>query len=396
MKETIKKRKRKKGFSRVLSVFLAMVLCLSTVLGMPGLSLQVKAEDDADTVRFDITGPAFLKVGQAGLSKEAFTLKSTIRSGTEYTDQIYSLTGNVTKATITGDEVRYDAKIFIDMNYTLADTKVYYNGCYVQTLEKNGYVSSGLTITLSFNCKVDITSYDETTVLQTVYVPQGCNVPVPDTSVNPSLEGYTFCGWVTSDGVKYDFQSQVDTATLALYPLMLSNSVTYSWNEDNTQVTGYSNNLKESLGVFSETVEIDPVTYSTVTPSTCTTPWVGRYTSKAFVTPVFTSQTVDFELPLSPSTHKTVKRNQLDPTDDTNGYYTHWECTECHKRFKDSDGLVEYEDVYIPMLKCFTYADGVMTLRGYLDKSKISNFAYKNEVKTIVASEGTILPGDSS
>ena len=41
---------------------------------------------------------------------------------------------------------------------------------------------------------------------------------------------------------------------------------------------------------------------------------------------------------------------------------------------------------------CFTYSKGVLTLKGRVSREDIANLDVKNDVKTIIASEGTILP----
>ena len=110
--------------------------------------------------------------------------------------------------------------------------------------------------------------------------------------------------------------------------------VTYTWNEDNTQVTATRTCKRDASHVETETVAVSK---STKNP-TCVATGSITYTSKSFNNSAFSVQVKTDTLEINPSNHN----NKIGPvalkkaTCTVDGVKAHYYCSACKKNFSDA------------------------------------------------------------
>nr|MCR4672705.1 leucine-rich repeat protein [Lachnospiraceae bacterium] len=114
------------------------------------------------------------------------------------------------------------------------------------------------------------------------------------------------------------------------------NEATYTWAEDNSEVTASRTCKNDPSHIETETVN----TTVAETAATCETAGSAIYTA-AFTNEAFETQTKTVEI--AALGHDLVHHDRVEPTKTTVGYEEYWECTRCGKLFSDAEGTHEIE-----------------------------------------------------
>ena len=245
------------------------------------------------------------------------------------------------------------------------------NGCGTFGLEVNGvHTKNASEACTPGDMQFDATGHWVQCVDCTNYTtPKAAHDPVSETPYttdnNQHWKTCSVCGWFTEAAGDHDFQWVIDSEATCtengirhkecpvchmkkqegtVIPKLNHDwsDVTYTWNEDNTQVTATRTCARDASHVETETVSVS----KTTKPATCVATGSITYTSKSFTNSAFSVQIKTETLEIDPLNHN----NKIGPvslkkaTCTVDGVKAHYYCSACQKNFSDAAGTAIVTD----------------------------------------------------